>query len=147
MKILVRLPNWLGDMVMSVAFIHELQQQYPAAAISVVAKKGIHDILPFFPPLAHQFVFSKEEYKDFTGLLRFGRKIKTTEDFDLFFCLPDSFSSALMGFATGAKKRIGHKKELRNFLLTHSYEKQKGLHRVEEYLSLLHSFNRKETQA
>ncbi|HJU45449.1 MAG TPA: hypothetical protein VJ647_01640, partial [Chitinophagaceae bacterium] len=107
MNILVRLPNWLGDMVMSIGFIDALQKAYPGASISVIAKKGIHTLLEFFPPTAHQFIFSKEEYPGIQGVWHFGKMIKKQEDFDLFFCLPDSFSSALMGFAAGAKKRIG----------------------------------------
>ena len=95
---------------MSVAFVHELQQLYPDSRISVIAKKGIHDILTYFPALEHQFIFSKEEYKGFAGLLRFGRMIKQKQRFDLFFSLPDSFSSALIGFTSGAKKRVGYKK-------------------------------------
>lgn len=142
MKILVRLPNWLGDMVMSVGFINQLQQYYPQCEISVIVKKGLQDILPYFPHIKHQFIFSKDEYKGIIGVWRFGQKIKATETFDLFFCLPDSFSSALMGYATGAKKRVGYQKELRNFLLTNTYAKPKNLHRVEEYISLLTLFTK-----
>ena len=145
MKILTRLPNWLGDMVMSVAFLHELHRQYPGAEISVIAKKGIHELLPFFPPIKHGFIFNKEQYKGFKGLMRFGKEIRDTDDFDLFFCLPDSFSSAVIGSATGAKERIGYKKELRSFLLTSSYKKPKGLHRVDEYLSLLQFYAGRKT--
>lgn len=140
MKILVRLPNWLGDMVMSVGFLHELYRQYPGAEISVVAKKGIHALLPFFPPIKYEFIFDKEEYKGLGGVVKFGKSVRAKEDFDLFFCLPNSFSSALMGLATGAKKRIGYRAELRSFLLTDDYAQPKQIHRVEEYISLLEHF-------
>jgi ADP-heptose:LPS heptosyltransferase len=50
MKILVRLPNWLGDMVMSVAFLHELHKQYPGAEVSVIAKKACMNYWLFSPP-------------------------------------------------------------------------------------------------
>ena len=40
-KILVRLPNWLGDMVMAAGFMQALQKQFPSAAISVIVKKGL----------------------------------------------------------------------------------------------------------
>src|SRR5215213_696712 len=146
MKILIRLPNWLGDMVMSVAFLQELYRQYPDAEISVIAKKGIHELLPFFPPIKHGFVFNKEEYKRITGVIKFGKMIRAQEKFDLFFCLPDSFSSALMGFASGAKKRIGYKKELRSLLLTHSYSRPKSKHRVEEYMALIALYTEQGTQ-
>lgn len=140
MKILVRLPNWLGDMVMSVGFMNQLPHVFPGAEIGVIAKKGIDDLLSFFPQTQHQFIFSKEEFKGIKGLISFGRQIKQREKFDLFFCLPDSFSSALMGLATGAGKRIGYKNELRQLLLTDAYSKSSGLHRVDEYVRLTELF-------
>jgi heptosyltransferase II len=142
MKILVRLPNWLGDMIMAVGFLKQLPHFFSHCEISVIAKKGLHGLLPHFPPTGHQFIFSKDEYKGLTGLWQFGKEIKKAEAFDLFFCLPDSFSSALMGWATGAKARVGYKKELRNLLLTHAYEKGKALHRVEEYIALLEMYTK-----
>jgi ADP-heptose:LPS heptosyltransferase len=143
-KIIVRLPNWLGDMVMSVGFLNQLPHFFPEAEISVIAKKGIHELLPFFPAANHQFIFSKEEYKGFSGLLKFGKTIREIEGFDYFFCLPNSFSTALAGFATGSKKRIGYRKELRQILLTNSYPIPQNLHRVEEYIKLLELYTRKE---
>jgi len=142
-KILVRLPNWLGDMVMAVGFMQQLQQQYPSAAISVIAKKGIHQLLPFFPPMQHQFVFDKSVYKGIAGAWRFGKEIQKQETFDLFFCLPDSFSSAVMGRAIGARKRVGYKKEVRTFLFTHVYTKPAHLHRADVYVSLLEKYTGK----
>jgi heptosyltransferase II len=143
MKILVRLPNWLGDMVMSVGFVRSIHHFFPGAEISVIAKRGIHDLLSFFPVTYHQFIFSKQEYKGVSGLYRFGRNIAKTERFDLFFCLPNSFSSATMGWATGAERRIGYKNELRQIFLTNSYRRPKNVHRVQEYVHLLELFTGK----
>jgi ADP-heptose:LPS heptosyltransferase len=140
MKILVRLPNWLGDMVMATAFVEQLQAAYPDASISVIAKKGIHGLLPYFPPLEHVFVFDKKEFKGLRGLWRFGRSIRETAHFDLFFSLPDSLSAAIMGYATGARVRVGFRKEGRGVLLTHTYSRPAGGHRVHEYLALLERY-------
>ena len=137
MNILIRLPNWLGDMVMSMYFVREVQRLYPGASVSVIAKKGLEGLLQYFPDTKHQFIFSKDEHKGISGLYRFGKHIRSVQHYDIFFCLPDSFSSAFMGWATGAKQRIGYKKEGRNFLLTHSYAKQSAPHRVIQYLRLL----------
>lgn len=139
-KILVRLPNWLGDMVMSVGALRQLPLFFPDAEISVIAKRGLEDLLPFFPPVKNVFVFSKEEYPGARGVWRFGKKIKQAGNFDLFFSFPDSFSSALMGYASGAKVRVGYKKEGREVLLTTAFRKPKGLHRVEEYTALIQSY-------
>ncbi len=145
MKILVRLPNWLGDMVMSVAFMRQLEEVYPGAEISVIVKEGIQSLLSKFPRTTHQFIFSKKKYKGLRGAYRFGKVIMGREKFDLFFCLPDSLSAALMGFATGSKSRIGYKKEFRNIFLTKSFRKRKNIHRVEEYVDLLTFFSGKKT--
>lgn len=144
MKILVRLPNWLGDMVMSVGFLKQLEEAFPGAEISVIVKEGLQSLLSFFPNTKHHFVFSKKKYGGPKGAYDFGKMIAANEKFDIFFCLPDSLSAALMGFATGVKIRTGYRKELRNVFLTKSFIKRKNIHRVEEYNDLLNLFlNRK----
>jgi lipopolysaccharide heptosyltransferase II len=144
MNILIRLPNWLGDMVMSTAFVQAVKNEYPHATIDLVAKKGIDFLLDYFPGHGNRFIFSKDEYNGTIGAWKFGKMIAAQKKYDIFFCLPDSFSSAIMGRTIGAKQRAGFKKELRSFFLTHSYSKQKNLHRVEEYVDLLKQFTKKE---
>ena len=144
MNILIRLPNWLGDMVMSTAFVQAVKDHFPNASIDLIAKKGIDFLLDYFPEHNERFVFSKDEYKGLAGARKFGKLIKVQKKYDIFFCLPDSISSAIMGYSTGAKQRVGFKKELRAVFLTHAYKKQKNIHRVEEYVNLLEQFIKKE---
>jgi len=139
-NILIRLPNWLGDMVMSTALVKAVQQQYPDAQIDFIAKKGLDFLLEHFPVKGHCFAFDKSAYKGLKGVWEFGKQLGKQKKYDLFFCLPDSFSSAVMAKAVGAKKTIGYKNELRSMLLTHGYKKQKQQHRVEEYIDLLQQF-------
>jgi heptosyltransferase II len=138
-QILVRMPNWLGDMVMASAFIKALQTVYPQATIELIVKKELAPITPYLPVVAAIHSFDKKTISSW----QFGKQLGRLKKYDLFFCLPNSFSSAQMAFATKAKKRIGYKKELRSFMLTHSYRKPDGLHRVDEYLQLLSLFEKK----
>ncbi|HMI77397.1 MAG TPA: glycosyltransferase family 9 protein, partial [Ferruginibacter sp.] len=96
-----------------------------------------------FPPHGQRYIFSKEEYKGLGGARKFGLMIKAQKKYDIFFCLPDSFSSAMMGHATGATRKVGFKKELRAVFLTDAYQKKKNLHRVQEYIDLLQQFTKK----
>ncbi len=144
MNILIRLPNWLGDMVMSTAFVQAVKNHFPGAVIDLIAKKGIDFLLDHFPVHDQRYIFSKEEYTGITGAWKFGKKIREQKKYDLFFCLPDSFSSAVMGQAAAAKIRVGFKKELRAVFLTHSYSKKKNIHRAEEYINLLQQFSKNE---
>jgi lipopolysaccharide heptosyltransferase II len=143
MNILIRLPNWLGDMVMSTAFVQAVKDYYPGATVDLVAKKGIDFLLDHFPPHGQRYIFSKEEYKGLAGARRFGLQLKAQKKYDLFFCLPDSFSSAFMAYSTVATQRIGFKKELRSVFLNNSFTKKNNLHRVEEYIDLLQQFTKK----
>ena len=145
--ILIRLPNWLGDMVMSTSLVKAVKEEYPQANIGLIAKKGIDFLLDYFPEHQERYIFSKDEYKGVSGALKFGRNIKQQKKYDLFFCLPDSFSSAIMAYATGAKKRVGFRNEVRSLLLTDTFPKKENIHRVEEYVDLLRQYLKKDIAA
>ena len=136
MKILVRLPNWLGDVVMSTAFIGAVKQTYPTAQVDVIIKKELSAIASLIPGLTRIHSFSKDEYKGLGGVYRYGKSLRP-EKYDLFFTLPDSLSSAVMGKATGAKQRVGFSKEGGFFMLTKVCKRPANVHRVDEYLSIL----------
>ena len=140
MKILVRLPNWLGDVVMSTAFINAVKAFYPDAAVDVIVKKELSDIALLIPGLNRVHPFSKGEYKGLGGVYRFGKKLRP-EKYDLFFNLPSSLSSSVLSWATGSKKRIGFNGEGGFLLLTNSFKKPVNVHRVDEYVSLLEQFS------
>jgi len=139
MKILIRLPNWLGDVVMSTAFVDAVKCLYPEARIDVIIKKELGSIAGLIPGLHTIHLFSKQEYSGLSGAFRFGKKLRP-ENYDLFFNLPSSLSSAVIGWATGSKKRVGFGKEGGFFLLTNSFKKPQNVHRVDEYISLLEQF-------
>ena len=138
MKILVRLPNWLGDVVMSVAFIKSLRNQFPEAEIHVIIKKELSEIVALIKEIDTIHLFSKSEFNGLLGLLKFGKQFKS-QKFDLFYCLPYSLSAAIISWASNAKIRIGFKNDFSSIFFTQSISKPKNVHRVVEYLSLLNS--------
>jgi heptosyltransferase-2 len=139
MKILIRLPNWLGDVVMSTAFINAVRQLYPDASIDVIIKKELGGIASLIPGLNNIHLFSKQEYNELSGVYRFGKSL-STQQYDVYFNLPHSLSSFVIAWASGAKQRVGFNKEGGFFLLTRSFKKPNNLHRVDEYVSLLENF-------
>jgi heptosyltransferase-2 len=142
MKILIRLPNWLGDVVMSTAFINAVKQLYPGASIDVIIKKELGGIASLIPGLNNIHLFSKQEHSGLSGVYRFGKTLRS-QQYDIYFNLPHSLSSFVMAWASGAKQRVGFNKEGGFFLLTRSVKKPFNLHRVDEYVSLLESFTGK----
>ena len=139
MKILIRLPNWLGDVVMSTAFIAAVKQLYPYALVDVIIKKDLSGIATLIPGLNQIHSFSKLLFPGLGGAYQFGKTLRS-QQYDLFFSMPDSISAATMGWATKAKKRVGFGKEGSFFLLTKVCRKPENVHRVDEYLSMLEQF-------
>ncbi|MDB5001077.1 MAG: rfaF [Mucilaginibacter sp.] len=142
MKILIRLPNWLGDVVMSTAFVNAVKQLYPNAQVDAIIKKELASIAALIPGINKVHPFSKQEYSGLNGVYHFGKALRPLK-YDIFFNLPHSLSSAIIAWACGAKQRVGFKKEGGFFLLTHSYKKPLNVHRVNEYISLLENFTGK----
>ncbi len=140
MKILVRLPNWLGDVVMSTAFIGAVKQFYPLAQVDVIIKKELSAIAALIPGINQIHSFSKAEFPGLGGVYRFGKSLRAKQ-YDIYFNLPDSLSSAVMAKATGAKQRIGYSKEGGFLLLTKVCKRPVKVHRVDEYLSILEQVN------
>lgn len=143
-NILIRLPNWLGDMVMASAFVEAVQNEHPNANIDLIAKKGIDFLLDYFPKHSNKYIFSKEEYKGILGVSKFGKEISLKNKYDLFFCLPDSLSAAVMAKFIQAKKSIGFKKSFHFLFIDSVYQRKKNVHRVEEYVNLLEQFTKNE---
>jgi lipopolysaccharide heptosyltransferase II len=143
MKILIRLPNWLGDVVMSTAFVKAVRQLYADAQVDVIIKKELSGIASLIPGLTNIHSFSKKEYKGLSGAYRFGKELRS-ENYDLFFTLPDSISSTVIGWASRAKQRTGFSKEGGFFLLTKVCKRPMNVHRVDEYLGILEQFSRRQ---
>ncbi|MES2268127.1 MAG: glycosyltransferase family 9 protein [Bacteroidota bacterium] len=139
---MIRLPNWLGDVVMSTAFINAVRQLYPDASIDVIIKKELGGIASLIPGLNNIHLFSKAEHKGLGGVYRFGKFLRS-QQYDIYFNLPHSLSSFIMAWASGAKQRVGFNKEGGMFLLTRPVKKPLTLHRVDEYIYLLEKFTGK----
>ncbi|MBF0286382.1 MAG: lipopolysaccharide heptosyltransferase II [SAR324 cluster bacterium] len=132
-KIIIRTPNWLGDLMMATAFIKAVLDSYPHAQVDLIVKSGFEKL-----PLPHRgriWVFDKN--RNSSGA--FGKSLRADE-YDDFYILPPSFSSAWMAFCSGSKKRIGYGGNLRNWLLRpvkHYEHSPRTQHLVKEYFSLL----------
>ena len=138
--VLVRAPNWLGDAVMSLPFFASLAQNAPGAEIACLCRPPV---VPLYQTaIGVSRVVPLDERAGSRGwraVLRNAARLRR-EDFDLGFCLPPSFGSALMLWWAGVPRRVGHATDRRRFLLSDAVplppEGQRP-HRTESYLSLL----------
>jgi heptosyltransferase-2 len=133
-RILIRLPNWLGDALMARPLLHALARLHPGAERRAVGPPA------FLELLASDRVVNGAEPWPAAGPER-GRLVERLRAWrpDLALVLPPSFSSAWLAWRTGARERVGFAHEGRSVLLTRAARRpaRGEQHLSEEYLSLL----------
>ena len=132
-KILIRTPNWLGDLVMATGFFRAVLEIFPTSQVDLIVKSGFETL-----PLPHrgEVIIFDSKYNSagtFGKTLRFG-------NYTNFYILPPSFSSAWMAFQSKIPHRIGYAGEYRSLLLSVAKkhkETPRSQHLLKEYLNLL----------
>jgi ADP-heptose:LPS heptosyltransferase len=114
-KILVVMPNWLGDGVMATPFLRALRSLYPAAEITALHLPLLQAVVAGLP-----FIDRAKEMPP--RARRSGRTDVMTwlqgERFDLAVVLPNSFRSAWIAWRARIPRRVGYARDGRGRLLT-----------------------------
>lgn len=118
-NIIVRMPNWIGDLIMATPILTDLRKAYPDAEITVMCRSPLSDLLKEDPDINELFSFSKvngfgrrSEKRNIIEKLRKG-------NYDLGILLTNSLSSAWWFWQGKVKQRVGFARDFRRLLLTH----------------------------
>lgn len=139
-NIIVRMPNWVGDVIMATPVLIDLRRVYPEATITAMCRSPMGELLEEFPYIDEIFSFSKtsrlvrrDEKRNIIEKLRSG-------NYDLGIILPNSFSSAWWFWQGKVHYRIGYRSSGRSLLLTHPVDFPEDLqkqHLITTYKNLL----------
>jgi len=95
-----------------------LRRHFPNARIDVTLIPYVRKIIEGTPWFDNIIEYSPNgEHAGMGGFLKYVRRLRR-ENYDLALVLPNSFSSALLMFLTGAGRRVGYGRQGRGFLLT-----------------------------
>ncbi len=122
-RILVRVPNPVGDLIMATPALRCLRENYPDAAIDVLLRPNVAGLLDD-APWVDEFIELRGLSETF-GTFCFARmtwKLRRRR-YDLALVLPNSFRSALLVAASGAGERVGYARDGRSWLLTRAIER------------------------
>lgn len=114
-RIVVRGPNWAGDVVMATPGLRALRAAHPGAEIVLLLRAGLIPLLDGSPWL-DEILPVAARGGDPRAILREGLALRARR-FDLGISLPDSFSSALLLRLAGVRRVIGYRRGLRSALL------------------------------
>jgi len=142
MKIGVYSPNWIGDAVMALPFIHHLKEKNPESKIIIICRDWVAAVYENHPEIDQIIKLSRSDIKGFFATRQIGKSFQLL-DLDVFYTLTDSFRSAVILGWSKAKIRIGFKSQMRSIFLTDVIENPKEkMHRSLKYLTLI-NFNKK----
>ncbi|HSW43990.1 MAG TPA: lipopolysaccharide heptosyltransferase II [Phycisphaerae bacterium] len=118
-RILIVLPNWVGDLVLATPALQALRSRFPNARITGLLKNHLAEVLSgsewidefVFWPLGASKPSRRQGFLGLAGELRDQR-------FDVAMLFTNSFRSALIARLAGIKRRVGYDREGRGLLLT-----------------------------
>lgn len=139
-NIIVRMPNWLGDVVMATPVLADLHNYFPGATITAMCQSNVAPLLSYDPHIDEVF-----SYKRPSGWIHRDKHFEIVEDlrkgsYDLGVLLTNSLSSAWWFWRGNVKNRIGYAANLRSILLNKAVPFPKNLetqHLVQTYKMLL----------
>jgi heptosyltransferase II len=116
-NIIVRMPNWLGDVVMAIPVIEDLRHFWPDAKITAMCQSNVSPLLAENPHLNEIFSFKKP-----SGWIHRKQHLTIIDElkkghYDLGILLTNSFSSAWKFWRGEVENRIGYRDHYRSFLL------------------------------
>ncbi len=117
-NIIVRMPNWIGDLVMATPVLSDVRRAFPRARITAMARSPVGELLREDAEIDELFCFSKA-----TGFGRRRDKRSIIEklrkgNYDLGILLTHSFSSAWWFWQGKVQQRLGYDCNGRGLLLT-----------------------------
>lgn len=118
MHIVVILPRWVGDLVMSTPMLRAVREHFGASArITGVAKPMFAELLEGTPWL-DRMIFYDRHSRDAGRRFRAVARQLRADPADIALIVPNSLSSAALAWAGGARRRVGFSRHGRAWLLT-----------------------------
>ena len=118
-RILVRVPNWVGDAVICLPALRALRSALPAAEMTLLARPWVREVFPAQELGARIISYDSGcEHRGLRGRLRIARALRA-ERFDAAILFQNAFDAALITWLAGIPLRAGYCRQGRRLLLTH----------------------------
>ena len=139
-SIVLWMPNWIGDVVLTLPVLQSLRRAYPTARITAVVKSPSDELLLGHSAINTVLLLPSGSNSGFWTHIKFARSLKKYQ-FDVGIVFPNSFGSSFLLSLAGAKHRLGYNTDGRDIFLTHPIPTtdhlKKSQYRVEYFFKIL----------
>ena len=115
MKVLIELPTWMGDTVMSTPAIEMLLNHFSDIEISLIGALSSITLFKHHPKISKTFILNR-------NLIYFLKDLNNFEEYDIFLTFRSSYRSRFIKFCVSSRKKYQFDKQ--NYF---------GYHQVEKY--------------
>ncbi|CRX38781.1 lipopolysaccharide heptosyltransferase II [Estrella lausannensis] len=116
-NIIIRMPNWIGDLVMATPLLSDLRNRFPKAELTVMCQSNLSPLLRQDTDVDQVLSFTKKQKWVHSDSADISRSLKLG-GFDVGILTTNSFSSAWWFFRGNVRRRIGFGGNFRSLLLT-----------------------------
>jgi len=136
-RILIRVNNWIGDVVMISPAMRAIRAHFRDARIAILAKSWVLETLsgdPFYDELIEYDDGGR--HRGAVGRLRLATLLRRRR-FDLAILFQKAFDAAALACLAGARRRVGYATDRRSWLLTDALPlPPPGTHHAEAFLGI-----------
>ncbi|OHE73052.1 MAG: hypothetical protein A2Y14_02670 [Verrucomicrobia bacterium GWF2_51_19] len=130
----IRMPNWLGDVVMAIPLIRALEKSRPDAEITLLARAHFIPLLKALQIGHKHLPLPQKGWRYYWRLLKYRNLYPET-----YVTLPNSLRSDFEAFFIGAPQRFGIERARKRPFLTHTWRLTQK-HQTERWVALFQHF-------
>jgi len=134
-KIIISMPNFIGDSVNTLPAIEMVTRSFPQAKITLLGPSFLRELFASDPRIEHVIVSDKRQkhyVKNIFAILK--------RRYDLGILFTNTFSGALVLRLACVKRIIGYNNECRGFLLNFKPPLNRNVHYINRYAMLVNKF-------
>ena len=140
-RLVVMAPNWLGDAIMALPLLSDLNRAWPATHITVAARRSVAPLFTMVPAVGDVLTLGSRSGRDTLRTWRSDTQQLEKGKFGAALLLPNSFWSAWLTSRARIPERWGFARDLRGRLLTRAIKRPTtAVHQAEYYQALAEAF-------
>ncbi|OFV93259.1 MAG: lipopolysaccharide heptosyltransferase II [Acidobacteria bacterium RIFCSPLOWO2_12_FULL_54_10] len=118
-KILIRVPNWVGDAVLCLPALRALRHALPQTELTLLARPWVNDVFPAQELRCRVISYdTRTEHRGVVGRWRMASDLRA-ENFQAAILLQNALDAAILSMLSGIPIRAGYARQGRGPLLTH----------------------------